>query len=152
SLNLVRLLFATVLLGALSWLEGGDALPSGLPPRAWALLGASGLVGFVLGDYCLFRALATVGVRLAMLIQGVAPALTALSGWAALGEVPSPRGALGIALTVAGVAWATLARTRGSETRPSLAGILLALGGAFGQALGLVLSTRALRPPPGAGP
>ena len=78
-----------------------------------------------------------------MLIMASVPPLTALIGWAVMGETLGTLGLLGMALTVGGIALVVLER-RIEEDRVrlshSIAGILLALGGAVGQAVGLVLS------------
>jgi drug/metabolite transporter (DMT)-like permease len=138
-LNLVRLSLALVLLTAIAALERGRALPSDVPWRAWAWLSVSGLVGFVFGDLCLFRALVTMGARVTMLLQSTAPAMAALLGWALLGEVPGGWAAAGIALTTTGVGLVVMRRGDGGG-HVTTRGVLLALGGALGQAGGLVLS------------
>ena len=81
-----------------------------------------------------------------MLIQTLSPVFTAAIGWAALDEGLGPRGLGGIALVVGGVAWAVGDRTPGaSQPRAHvLRGVLLAIGGALGQAGGLVLSKRGM--------
>ncbi len=141
-LNLIRLGFALVLLTALAWIMRGRALPTDFDAHAWAWLSVSGLVGFTLGDLCLFRAFVLVGARLTMLVSSTVPVMVALIAWLALGEVPSGRDALGMLLVVSGVVWAVAARTRARRGEPhpqALRGTLLALGGAAGQAGGLVL-------------
>jgi drug/metabolite transporter (DMT)-like permease len=143
SLNLIRLGLAFFLLTGLAALAHGQALPLDVPGASWGWLSVSGLVGFVAGDWCLFRAFATLGARLAMLIQATAPAMAALLGWAVLGEAPGWVAAVGMALTATGVAWATTARTRDAASGPGrigMGGVLLALGGAAGQARALVLA------------
>jgi drug/metabolite transporter (DMT)-like permease len=149
SLNLVRMGIALVLLAAVATAWRGLPLPTDVHGPAWAWLSASGIVGFVIGDLCLFSALTRLGVRISMLIQSLAPALTALLGWACLGETPSAGAALGIALTVAGVVWATAARTgrREAARTVTVVGLLLAFLGAFGQAAGMVLSKHGMALP-----
>jgi drug/metabolite transporter (DMT)-like permease len=129
--------------------------PSDASSHAWRWLTLSGLVGFTFGDLCLFRAFVVLGSRLSVLIMSLAPPLAALLGWLVLGEVLSSLDLVGMALTVCGVAWAVGERQRprsGGTAGPvgpappldpgrrRLAGVLLGLGGALGQAGGLVLS------------
>lgn len=154
ALNLIRLTIALLLLSAAAWALRGAPLPLDASPHAWGWLGVSGLVGFVFGDLCLFQAYRLIGPRLSSLLLSLAPPLTALIGWLALGETLTGRDALGMALTVAGIAWAVGERHPSviPETAPgslplaeptprrSLAGVALGLGGALGQAGGLVLS------------
>ena len=80
-------------------------------------------------------------------MMSLAPLLTAVIGWLALGETLTGRDMLGMALTVAGIAWAVLERSksrsvrcepRGPRRRSS--GLALGFGGALGQAGGLILS------------
>jgi len=145
-LNLVRLALAFALLTGLAAATRGVALPFDATPRTWAYLIVSGWIGFVFGDLCLFRALADISARLTMLIQTTAPIFAALLGWLVLGERLPVAAIGGLALVVAGVAWAIAARTRGGGPRSAhlVRGVVLALGGALGQAGGLVLSKRGL--------
>lgn len=142
--NLLRLPIAFVLLSATAWLLRGRPLPTDATAHAWGWLALSGLVGFAIGDLCLFRAFVVLGPRLSTLVMSLSPPIAALLGWAILGELLSPRDLLGMGLTVAGIAWAVserqpAGRSHGRAGRP-VAGVLLALGGAAGQGGGLVLS------------
>jgi drug/metabolite transporter (DMT)-like permease len=146
-LNLIRLVMAFGFLCLAAWGLRGLALPVDASPRAWGWLAVSGLIGFVFGDLCLFRAYVLIGPRLSSLMMSLAPPLTALIGWVVLRETLNGRDALGMALTVGGIAWAVLERrpeAPGEEAHPgpqaSLAGLSLAFCGALGQAGGLVLS------------
>ena len=148
ALNLVRLGFALVFSAALALLLRGLPLPTDASATQWAWLSLSGLVGFVFGDLCLFRAFVLLGPRLALLIMATAPPMTAVLGWLVLGETLTPTAVAGMTLTLAGIAWVISARpaelpaVAGQEPRAmSLrTGVWLGLGGALGQAGGLVLS------------
>jgi drug/metabolite transporter (DMT)-like permease len=145
-LNPIRLVLAFGFLSLLAWGLRGVALPVDATPRAWAWLALSGLVGFVFGDFCVFRAFLTIGPRLSMLMMALAPPLTAVIGWLLLGEVLTRRDLVGMALTVAGIAWAVLERrpADGSNGPPArrtpVLGVVFGFCGALGQAGGLVLS------------
>jgi drug/metabolite transporter (DMT)-like permease len=143
SLNLIRLVPAMVLLSVYSWLVRGVAFPVDASAHAWLWLSLSGLVGFTVGDLCLFRAFVRVGARVSMLLMATVPLITTLFGLLIMGELLSARQLLGMVLTVVGVSSVALERrpdAAGRMQRLPLDGILLALGGAVGQALGLVLS------------
>jgi drug/metabolite transporter (DMT)-like permease len=156
SLNLIRLVMSLVPLCLWGLLHRGHALPIDAAPSAWMWLTLSGLVGFTLGDLCLFRAFVLIGPRLATLIMASVPVWTSLFGFVFLGEHLLPRELLGIALTVGGIAWAVSQRqpspktpehgdhgeqsTLPSRWRFASSGIAMALAGALGQAVGLVLS------------
>jgi len=152
SLNLVRLVFAFGYLVLSCAVFRGHALPLDASRDSIGWLFTSGLVGFVLGDLCLFRAFVLIGPRLTMLVSALAPVVTAGLGWVFLDELISPMGLFGMAVTLAGVAWVVLERRAEGEGEVSRAssqtnfgrGLLLAVGGALGQAVGLVLSKRGM--------
>lgn len=145
--NLLRLLMAIVFLSLYSLVMRGRPFPTDASAHAWLWLSVSGVVGFLLGDLFLFRAFVVIGARISMLIMAAVPPITALLGWMLMGELLTTTNLVGMGLTMAGIIWVVLERGRGesdtagasSGSRP-LAGILLAFGGAFGQAVGLVLS------------
>ena len=146
SVNFIRLLMAFAILAALEAIVRGRALPLDASLHAWTWLAISGVVGFAIGDLCLFRALLLIGPRLASLIMSMAPPITALIGWLVLGETLGALQIGGMALSVAGIAWAINDRSPGSPEISAvppgqkLRGIALAVLGATGQAGGLVLS------------
>ncbi|MDC3954633.1 DMT family transporter [Polyangium jinanense] len=146
SLNLVRLVLAFVFLGLYNFARRGLPLPLDASAEAWGWLFVSGLVGFVFGDMCLFRAFLLIGPRVAMLVMSLAPPMAAVLGWLVLGERISSLGIAGMIVTLVGVAIVVRERTDLTNTAgtgpkgESGKGVLLALGGATGQAVGLVLS------------
>ncbi len=143
SVNLIRLVMAVFLLGAFTWVTRVLPLPTDASAHAWGWLALSGLVGFTVGDLCLFRAFVVVGARVSMLLMTMVPVITALLGYLVMGEVLTPREALGMALVIAGVSTVVSERRADAEgrlRRLPIGGILLGLAGAAGQAVGLVLS------------
>ncbi len=157
TVNIIRLFMAFFLLGIFTWVSRGEFFPAGASAHNWIWLSLSGFVGFVLGDLFLFRAYVVVGARISMLIMSLAPPIAAIVGWLIMGETMSPRSLAGMMVTISGIAMVIL--TRQGADMPDLpgshspakkrngirfsypaAGILLALGGAAGQATGLVLS------------
>jgi drug/metabolite transporter (DMT)-like permease len=142
AVNLLRLLLAFLFLSAYSAVFRGMPLPLDAAPRAWFWLFLSGLVGFVIGDLLLFRAFVLIGSRVSMLIMALAPPLAALLGWLFMDERLSTLDGAGMALTIGGIGMVITGRNRkgGVSLSYSPAGIFCALGGAFGQAGGLVLS------------
>jgi drug/metabolite transporter (DMT)-like permease len=146
SLNLIRLVIAFLYITVYCRVRRGLWLPTDASPEAWRLLMISGLVGFVLGDLCLFKAFLLLGPRLSMLIMSLAPPIASALGWVFLGERIGLMGGLGMAVTLAGVAWVVLERQSEHEqqhkTTPNefAKGTTLAFLGALGQSVGLVLS------------
>lgn len=145
--NVLRLALAVLLFTGLSLFRFGQLVPPALSPDAWLYLGLSGAVGFVVGDILLFQAFVLIGARLAMLIYASVPLLTATWGFIFLDERMSGRALLGMGLTVLGIAAAVGGKPRTQQENQAsrgkrTAGILMAFGGAAGQAAGLLLGKR----------
>lgn len=147
--NLLRLIIGFSFLTLFVFFYRGSLLPLDAPPNAWLYLTLSGLIGFVFGDLCLFQAFVVVGARISMLLMALAPPMTALIGWVVLGETLSWKSWIGMTLTITGIALVVLKRHTAEESNGGfrkvkfnypLWGILLGLGGAAGQAVGLILS------------
>jgi drug/metabolite transporter (DMT)-like permease len=148
SVNLLRLIAGLFFLSILTLIRRRMLFPVDASSENWLWLGLSGLVGFVLGDLFLFKSFTIIGSRFAMLIMTLVPPMTAFFGWIILGEQLSILNLAGITLTLTGIALAIFSRT-GANEKLSLklapSGILYAVGGAAGQALGLVLSKLGLK-------
>ncbi len=143
SVNLIRLVMALVFLSIFCWITRGRPFPDDASAHAWLWLSVSGIIGFTIGDLCLFRAFVVVGARISMLLMTLVPPFTALLGWVLLGEHLEPLDWLAMAFIVGGVAWVVLERRpvgKMKTERPSRSGILLGIAGAAGQSLGFVLS------------
>lgn len=153
--NMLRLPIALVWFAAWGLAMRGEVFPFDASAHAWLWLSVSALVGFAFGDLCLFRALVLIGPRLASLLMAAAPPFTALLGWIVLRERMSLVAILGMSLTTMGIVWTLFVRSgpvasdssaHAPGHRGSFAlGIVLALGGALGQAAGLVLSKYGMR-------
>ncbi len=153
AVNLIRLVMAFFFIGFYSWLARGFFFPSDATVFQWKWLALSGVVGFVIGDLLLFQAFVVVGARISMLIMALAPPFTAFISWLILGEVLTLTNWLGMTVTLAGIVMVILKRektehngeiVRRLKSGYSVQGILLALGGALGQATGLVLSKKGM--------
>lgn len=149
AVNLIRLVMAFFLIGAYSYIARGFFFPSDATFYQWKWLAISGLIGFVIGDLLLFQAFVVVGARISMLMMSLTPPFAAFVGWLVLGEVLSAQNWFGMAVTMTGIVIVILKRGRTEkngvvkrrlQSGYSLPGILLALGGAMGQATGLVFS------------
>ncbi len=129
------------------------------------LLAVSGLVGLTIGDTAHFGALVAIGVQRAILLLASAPVFAAIGGALFLGERVAGREALGIGLTLAGIALVVTGRphrTRNeggstheaAERAPGAAGgsgearwrrgVALGVVAALGQAGGSLLSRKAM--------
>lgn len=152
SLNLIRLLIGLVFLSIYNAIVNDGFIPIATGYQ-WFWLILSGIVGFVLGDLFLFRAFILIGARISMLIMSLVPPITALIGWITLGEVLSGIEFLGMGICMAGISLVMLSGPNKGKTfslkkgkmGPVVIGSLLALGGAIGQAAGLVLSKKGMQ-------
>ena len=141
AVNIIRLVMALLAFMLVGALTAGELIPFHAPAATWCWLSLSGFAGFFIGDLCLFRAFVEIGPRLSMLIMALAPPLTALAGWLALGEKLTPLNITGMAVTLAGVAWVvTETPEHGAPHKFSWRGGWLAFGGCLGQAAGVVLA------------
>ncbi|MDP4186194.1 MAG: DMT family transporter, partial [Bacteroidota bacterium] len=147
------LLIAFFLLSAYSYITQGIPFPYNATASQWGWLILSGLTGFVIGDLLLFQALVVVGARIAMLIMSLAPPITAIIGWIFLGEHMSIKEIFGMLITIGGIILVVLRRENKRSEKEGFRkiafhypvyGLLLALGGAIGQGLGLVLSKKGM--------
>lgn len=143
-LNLVKGLIAIVLLIA-TLLLTGNLFPT-VNPRSLALLLFSGAVGIGFGDTAYFGALNCIGPRRTLVLESLSPPLAAVLALIFLQEQLPALGWLGIGLTVFGVTWVVLERSREAVTPTvlPLRGIVLGLLAAGGQAGGAVMSRAAL--------
>ncbi|HDP76135.1 MAG TPA: EamA family transporter [Bacteroidales bacterium] len=148
SVNLLRLGTAFIFLSVYALISRGKAFPVDAGAHQWIWLSLSGLVGFVLGDLFLFQSYVVIGSRISMLIMSLAPPMAAIIGWLTMDETLTLKQAIAMAVVLAGIVLVVLERQAPDEngngkrmrfTYP-ITGILLAFGGALGQAGGLVLS------------
>jgi drug/metabolite transporter (DMT)-like permease len=142
--NIIRLTVALVLFSVFLFFRHGYILPVQFPARAWFYLSLSGVVGFFLGDICLFKALVEIGPRVAMLIFSLSAPTAALIGWLFLNETYVPHQWVGMFVTLLGVCIVILERNQKASVlnirNISLKGVLLGFGAMLGQALGYILS------------
>ena len=142
TLNVLRmalaLLFSLVLFGVVT----GSVLPSGASKEAigWMLL--SGIVGYVIGDFCLFQCYIIIGSRFGQLFMTLAPLSAALMAWITLGQQMSRMSVVAMLVTLFGISISVLGRGEHHKVslKLPLGGVLFAIGAALCQGIGLVLS------------
>ena len=139
--NFWRFLLAAFLLGAYAHSFG-----LGLGGGALGMFFISGIIGFGVGDYGLFRAYPILGSRLTMVMtQCLAAPFAASIEWLWMGETLSLGQVLAGTAILVGVALALApSETTDVDSKHWKAGILWGLMSAFGQGFGAVLSRKAL--------
>jgi drug/metabolite transporter (DMT)-like permease len=146
TVNIMRLWIAVPALALLHWLLFATPFPFAIEPRRFLCLGVSGVIGFVIGDAMLFESFLLIGPRLAMLLALLVPVCGALLAWVFLGEKLLSMEIVSMLVTIGGIAWVVAEKTvpgaapASREPRQYRLGILLAVGGAAGQAVGLLFS------------
>ena len=142
TLNVLRMALTLLFSMLLFAVVMGSPVPAGGPWEAhgWMLL--SGLVGYVIGDYCLFQSYIIIGSRYGQLFMTLAPLAAALAAWVMMGQEMNAMSVLAMLITLAGISISVLGR--GEHHKVSLKlptnGVLFAIGAAVCQGVGLVLS------------
>lgn len=141
-LNVLRMGLALVFSLVLFYAVTGSALPAGVPTDGCLWLLLSGVVGYVVGDFCLFQCYIIFGSRYGQLFMTLAPLVAAIMAWFTLGQQLAPMSIVAMAVTLAGIGITILGRDEQHHVRLSLPlrGVLFATGAAVCQGVGLVLS------------
>jgi drug/metabolite transporter (DMT)-like permease len=145
TVNIMRLSIAFLIFMLWSKINRGLWLPTDATPESWKWLSVSGLIGFVIGDYFLFKSYAYQSAKISMLIMSLAPPVAAIFGALVLHEKFTLLNFLGMGLVLTGIAIVILKRKE-DEDQPRhrlnypIKGLLLAFGGAVGQGVGAVFS------------
>ncbi len=146
TLNILRIGLAIVLLGVATWFTRGSFFPTDAGYEQWLWLSLSGVIGFFIGDLCLFHSYLIVGARMAQLIMTLAPVMTATVGFLMLGETLTGDKIVGVMLVVGGIFVAMLGKNdKRIKFNMPIKGFLFAFGGALGQAIGFVLSKKGIQ-------
>ena len=142
TLNLMRMVITLFFSVIMFWAMTGSPLPAEASTEAYMWMMLSGLVGYVIGDFCLFQCYIIIGSKFGQLFMTLAPIAAAITAWFTLGQVIRPQAILAMLVTLTGIAISVLGR--GDHNKLSLklplAGVLFAIGAAVCQGVGLVLS------------
>jgi len=148
--NRTRLLFAVSFLIITHTIIAGSPIPLHVEGYRWLWLGLSAIFGLVLGDAMLFQAYVLIGPRLSMLVMASVPAISAIFAWLFLKETLGIYQIFGILLTSAGIMMVVLDRNTHQRSlipgknKNQILGLVLSLGGAFGQAIGMIFAKKGL--------
>ncbi len=142
TLNVTRMAITLIFSVIMFWIITGSPLPAGASTEAYLWMMLSGLVGYVIGDFCLFQCYIIIGSKFGQLFMTLAPIAAAITAWFTLGQQIRPQAMLAMAVTLAGIAISVLGRGdhHNLSLKLPLAGVLFATGAAVCQGVGLVLS------------
>jgi len=147
-LNRLRLTAALLFLCTTLWFLKGSPWPTWAARRDILLLGASGLVGFVIGDRGYFRSLVILGAGRATLISSTSAIFAAIMARIFLHETLGLRAVGGIALTLGGLAYVMterLERVKDHAEGSIAVGILVGAFSALCSSVGYMLSRQGLQ-------
>ena len=145
--NFMRMSMSLVLLAITLWLLLGTPYPRYADGSTWFWLLLSGLVGYVIGDYCLMQGYIHIGSRFGQLFMTLSAPTAAITGRLFLGEQMRPLAILGMIITLSGIALSILSKddsasktTHGVRLKLPAKGIFYAAMAGIGQGVGLVIS------------
>ena len=140
-LNIWRMGLALTACSLLLLFTTGQPLPLMAGGSAWFWLLLSGVVGYFIGDWCLFNSYIVIGSRFGQLFMTLAPAFTAFFAWVMIGQTLSWYSLLAMMITLFGIGIAVTDKKGTESGHPiTMKGVLLGIGAALGQGLGLVMS------------
>lgn len=143
TVNIIRLFIAILFVSLYTAVFRGMPFPSDAPAHAWIWLSISGFIGFVIGDLLLFESLVRNGSRITMLIMASVPLITSILSYFVLNELMTVNQIIGMLITLIGIVLVII-KIDSSNGQMVLShplkDILFAVGGAMGQATGLILS------------
>lgn len=140
-LNTVRMTMSLSLLLLTLWLTMGVPWPRFADGATWRWLLLSGVVGYVIGDYCLMQGYIYIGSRFGQLFMTLSAPTAALTGRLLLGEQMRPLAILGMMVTLSGIALSILSKQDNSvRLRLPAKGVFFAAMAGICQGFGLVLS------------
>ena len=146
-LNITRMVMSLLLLAVTLWLTMGTPFPRFADAAAWRWLLLSGVVGYVIGDFCLMQGYILIGSRIGQLFMTLSAPTAAIFGRILIGEQMKPLAIVGMVVTLSGIALSILSKDSGDKkTHPKvklnlpLRGIAYAAMAGICQGCGLVLS------------
>ncbi len=150
SVNIIRLLLAFAVYAIVSFFIRGLVFPTDASQFNWIWLSISGIVGFVFGDYFLFKSYEYISVRISMLVFALSPPIAAIISYFTLGETMDMKSLFAMSITISGIVLVVTEKKKlddkkggkksGLQFSFPIKGLVFALLGTIGQSTGLVLS------------
>ncbi|MBO4752884.1 MAG: DMT family transporter [Bacteroidales bacterium] len=107
-LNTLRMTMSLALLAVTLWLMLGEPWPRYADGSTWLWLALSGVVGYVIGDYCLMQGYIYIGSRFGQLFMTLSAPTAAITGRLLLGEQMGWLAIVGMVVTLSGIAMSIL--------------------------------------------
>ena len=145
SVNHLRLWGALILLVIIQLAVFQKLLPD-LSSSGFLYLAISGIIGFFIGDALLFESYVLIGPRMGMLMMTAVPIFSVFLGWLFLNEKLNIWQLTAIGITTISIAFVIEDKKNNSPSKIKhlFKGTLFGLGGALGQAIGLLFSKRGM--------
>ena len=143
--NTIRMTMSLLFLVLTLWIVMGAPYPRYADGGTWFWLLLSGVVGYVIGDYCLMQGYIHIGSRFGQLFMTLSAPTAAITGRIFLGEQMRSIAILGMVVTLSGIAMSILSKSDSSEHHAlrfklPAKGIFYAAMAGICQGFGLVLS------------
>lgn len=142
--NAIRMSMSILFLAITLWLVMGVPYPLYADCSTWLWLLLSGVVGYVVGDYCLMQGYIIIGSRFGQLFMTLSAPTAAILGRLFIGEQMRPLAIMGMVITLSGIALSVLSKGKEAEGGVHFAisprGIFYAAMAGICQGAGLVLS------------
>ena len=116
-LNVVRMVMSLSLLAVTLWLVMGVPWPRYADGPSWLWLLLSGVVGYVIGDYCLMQGYIYIGSRFGQLFMTLSAPTAAIMGRLLIGEQMKPLAILGMCVTLTGIGMSILSKRDGTTPK-----------------------------------
>lgn len=143
--NTIRMTMSLAFLVITLWLVMGVPYPRYADGGTWTWLLLSGVVGYVIGDYCLMQGYIHIGSRFGQLFMTLSAPTAAITGRVFLGEQMRPAAIIGMIVTLSGIALSILSKSDDSQQhgirfKLPARGIFYAAMAGICQGFGLVMS------------
>lgn len=109
-LNTLRMTMSLLLLAVTLWLLLGAPYPRFADGDTWLWLALSGVVGYVIGDYCLMQGYIYIGSRFGQLFMTLSAPTAAITGFLLLGERMSWLAIIGMVVTLSGIVMSIMSK------------------------------------------
>lgn len=142
TLNMLRMIYSLTFSFILFWVVLGNPMPVSGSVDAYLWMMLSGVVGFVICDFCLMKCYTIIGSSYGQLFMTLAPVSAAITAWILLGQTMNAKGLLAMLVTLSGIFVSILGRSDKHLFSIKLPrnGVFFAAAAAITQGVGLVLS------------